>query len=687
MRFRKIKNFLSKSKVWLIAILMACVAVLPIVFTDCGSSDGFTFWLSSGEQDQYYMDYGDNPIIKYLTQREWGEGEYKQKISFDFRVAPKGSELDNFNMSIAEENSYSDIMALDYSQTPILELYRNGVAMDLTEYVLGEDSIMPNYKALIESDPVVYRDAVTIVDGEPKILQLCSLNDAGRDMYQGLMYRRDWLVRFGDMPEYIWATNADEVLELDHRTGSTFTRQQAAPTITNYFKAKEAYGTNEALWLANGWKKNELYTASTTDTWQVGVGGERGHGIICSYGENPMDDYTDNLLFPSGTTTPVFLSDWEWMFQTYEEKVWNNPNYTDKDGKQLNSSNSYMMSVYYMGTTSRGDFSSAFGGGCPTIYYDKNTDKLRLGTSEERARLYLKYMQGWYNCGWLDKSFTTRSGDKFYEVDSASMVEGRTPAYVGSKSSQLGNAMDSDKMPLTKGIMVLGAGLPINDVIGDGDYRFVEPDTIYQEGKVSSKCMITTAAKDKNLHALLSFIDYLYSEEGAEIASLGFNKEQYEETKDPFYTKYGMTNGAYYKVEDDGSGRIYKWAEGNPEDSTLNTALRLHRVPFGLHYIGTCDHGYTKIEQQTIDLWNKYPNSGDVLTDLSGKVDADNTYNNAYTVFMMEIMPYKFAAPIKTGSDATFNAAWNSLQKALGNNGEIVCRYLQDVLDLYNTLG
>lgn len=676
--FQTVKKWFGKAKVWIIVVVMAAVAVLPFTMMKCGTSDAFTMWLSSGEQDQYYMDYSDNPIIKYLSQKEWGEGDYKTKLDFVFHSSHISAQ-DEFSNLVGDPESCDDVMALDYSQMSILELYKKGVAMDLTEYVLGEDSIMPNYKALIESDPTVYREAITLVDGEPKVIQLLSLNDAGRDMYQGLMYRRDWLVRFGEMPEYVWATNADEILELDHDD-----RQSAAPTITNYYEAKTAYGNNESLWTANGWKKNPLYTNDDMNTFEVRVGGTRGHGIVTTYGEDAMNDYTDNLVFPSGTKDPVFLSDWEWMFQTFEEKVWNNSSYTDSKGITLNKNNSYMMSVYFYGTSTRGDFSSAFGGGGPGIYYDKNTGKLRNGMAEERTRLYLEYMQGWYQKGWLDNDFTTRNSDMFYKIDESSMIEGRIPAYIGHRMSQIGNYLDSDSQPLTKGIMVVGAPLPINDVSGDSEYRFVEPDTLYQEGKVSSKCMITTAAEGKNIRALLSFIDYLYSTEGAEIASLGFNKEQYEEIQDSFYKKYNMTNGAYYKVEDDGSGKIYKWAEGNPESSTLNTALRLHRVPFGLHYLGACDHGYTKIDQDTVDCWNKYPNTGDVFSELTAKVSADKTYNTAYTEYM-NTLTTKLAAPIKTKSATTFNASWNNLVSARGW-GDTLVEYLQKVLDDYNNL-
>lgn len=657
--------------------VVAVTSILSASLTGCGSkssSETFSFWLSSGEKDQYYMDYADNPIIKYLTEQEWGEGDDAEKLNFEFDIASTTSPADSFT-TLIYGGDYQDIMDLSYSQSSITQLYEEGIAMDLTELV---KEYMPNYMELIESDPAIYREAVTVVDGEQKILQLLSINDAGKDMYQGLMYRRDWLTRFGEMPEYVWANSADDILAMDQSA-----RQGAAPAITNYYEARAAYGTDESAWTSGGWKKNELYSADASDNWEVGVGGTRGHGITCEYGDDAMETYTDNLVFPSGTKDPVFLSDWEWMFQTYEEKVWNNPDYTDENGSMINSSNAYMMSVYYLGSSTRGDFSSAFGGGSPSIYYDKNTDQLVGGLTSENTRLYLEYMNGWYNKGWLDPDFTTRTSDVFYKIDPSGQLSGAIPAYIGQKSSQLGNVLDNGTLTLTQGIMMLGAPLPINDVTGDGEYRFVEPDTIYMEGRVSSKCMITTAAEDKNLPALLSFIDYLYTDEGARLASLGFTKEQYEETEDEFYTEHGLTDGAYYVDEDAEDGKIFKWAENNPENDDLNGAARLLRIPFGYHYVSSCDHGYTTVEQWTVDNWNKYPNTGDVMTELMPKVKADDTYNTAYTQ-MNEAMTKYLAAVIKTPDATTFSYAWEDLVNAAEAPSQTVVEYMQAAYDEYS---
>lgn len=669
---------IKRVKALFLCMAVALTAVCPVAITAYGkaSEETITFWLSSGEKEQYYMDYADNPIIRFLSEKEWGTGADATKLDLKFDIASSTNPADSFT-TLIYGGDYQDVMDLSYSQTSVSQLYDEGIAMDITELV---EEYMPNYMELIRSDPAVYREAVTIVDGEQRILQLLGLNDQGKDMYQGLMYRRDWLVRFGEMPEYVWANSADDILAMEHSE-----RQGAAPEITNYFEASIAYGTDESAWNAGGWKKNELYSADGAEIWEAGQGGERGNGIICSYGDNAMDTYTDNLVFPSGTKDPVFLSDWEWMFQTFEEKVWNNPDYTDDSGNTINSDNAYMMSVYYLGSFTRGDFSSAFGGGSPFIYLDADSGQLVSGLTSENTRLYLEYINGWYNRGWLDQDFTTRTSDVFYTIDSAGQLLGVIPAYIGRKASQLGNVLDNGSLALTKGIMVVGAPLPINDVIGESEYRFVEPDTIYTEGKVASKYMVTTAAEDKNLPALLSFFDYLYSEEGARLASLGFDKAQYEETKDEFYTEYGLTDGAYYIDENATDGRIYKWAANNPEGSDLNSAARINRMGLGLHYIGTCDHGYTNIEQWTIDNWNRYPNTGDVMTELIPKINADDTYNVAYTE-MNEAMTKFLAAAIKTPDETTFSYAWGDLVNAAEEPTNTVRDYAQEAYDLYSNV-
>lgn len=457
-------------------------------------------------------------------------------------------------------------------------------------------------------------------------------------------------------------------LALDH-----VQRQGAAPEITNYFAARQAYGEDEAAWNAGGWVKNPIFDPSGADSFELGVGGTRGHGITSSWGADPMDDYTDNLVFPSGTADPLFLSDWEWMFQTFEEAVWPALGLTsNKDG-----GDAYMMSVYFRGSSGQGDFSSSFGRGNALIYLDQETGKLKNGATSESTRLYAEYMNGWYNKGWLDNKFTnsSRQADLFYQIDTPNMLAGKIGAFIGKRAIQLGNLMEDSTLPLTQGIMVFGAAIPMNDVIGDGAYRFVEPDTIYQESRIAGRSMVTTSAEGKNLAALFSFLDYLYSPEGAELVSLGLSKEQYEETQDEFYTKWGLTEGAYVKYDSpDADGNLYGWAESNPETATLNSAARINRFDLGLHYVGIVDHNLQAVDQYSVDNWNRYPNVGNILANLVTKVEGDRDYNLAYAGWMDNIG--SLASVIKSANDTEFNVNWEYYTGLVQKDMDTVMGYM-----------
>lgn len=672
---------LNKIKSLLVCAVIGITACLPMSLAGCGKKDDNTFsvWLASGEKDTYYSDYAKNPILQYLSKKEWGPEGEKTKLKFEYSSSHVNAKDEFANLT--NGSSYNDIMSLDYAQESILYYYEQGIAMDITDYV---NEYMPNYKALVESNPEIYRDAVTIVDGKPRYLNLVSINDGPNDMYQGFMYRRDWLVRFGEMPEYIWNWGEDITANKISKELTQAQRAEKAPTITNYFRAREAYGADESKWTANGWKKNPAYDASKNNDadFTVKVGGTRGCGITSSYGANPKEDYTDNLVFPSGTNEPVFLSDWEWMFETVETKVWDNQNYKDNKGT-LRDNDAYMTSVCYYGTSTRGDFSSCFGKGSPSIYFDASTGKMVNGYTSESTRLYLEYMNEWYKKGWLDSEFSSRSGDLFYQIDTASTSAGYIFAMSG-KMGQAADGLDNDSLPFTEGIMFTGARLPMNDVKGAAEYKFVTPDTIYQEGLVSSKCMITTEAEGKNLPALFTYLDYGYSEEGAKLYTLGFSKEQYEETQDEYYKKWNLTEGAYKVIPDSGNGKIYTWADNNPAGTDFNSSTRLNRLPWGYRLVSKIDNGFEKIYNEMLDNWKVYPNTGDIMSNLLNKIVPDNEYNLAYTQ-MMETLTIKMSPVIKA-NDKTFNYAWNTYKDTIGPNGDVVRERMQQVYDMYNDL-
>ena len=95
------------------------------------------------------------------------------------------------------------------------------------------------------------------------------------------MYRRDWVVKYAEPTEYVWDWDSAYVQENGH------------PAVTPLEAAVES-GNME------GWKANEVteFTANP--------------------GDDPDNTYTDNVIFPSGTSDPLTISDWEWMFEAFD---------------------------------------------------------------------------------------------------------------------------------------------------------------------------------------------------------------------------------------------------------------------------------------------------------------------------------------------------------------------------------
>lgn len=113
---------------------------------------------------------------------------------------------------------------------------------------------------------------------------------------------------------------------------------------------------------------------------------------IVKYGTNPEtgaaftggytdasdpDSWADDVVFPSGGTDPVYISDWEWMFGIFETAM-----------EALGIEDSYCMSVYYPGFTWSGGICSSFGGGVPLWYSDAD-NKVQFGGDSDQFRAYL----------------------------------------------------------------------------------------------------------------------------------------------------------------------------------------------------------------------------------------------------------------------------------------------------------
>ena len=293
-----------------------------------GAKDAnFTWWIYQTDgQGTYYDKYEDSPSVQYINAQYWntaeggiGTEENGTKLDLSFLVPISGSETDNFNTMIGT-GEYPEILDLSVSSESPQAMHENGVLMDITEYV---EEYMPNYLACLEANPEL-KPLVQVQedDGSVHYYAIYAIGDGVKKPWEGTCYRRDWVVKYAKPTEYVWDWESDYVKENGH------------PAVTPLDKA---VGEDNL----EGWKKNDV-TSFEAD-----------------YGEDPDEDYTDNVIFPSGTSDPLTISDWEWMFEAFDKAI-------DERGWADNS-NAYCTSVAYGGYFAQGDLVSSFGGG--TGYY------------------------------------------------------------------------------------------------------------------------------------------------------------------------------------------------------------------------------------------------------------------------------------------------------------------------------
>ncbi len=308
------------------------------------------------------------------------------------------------------------------------------------------------------------------------------------------------------------------------------------------------------------------------------------------------------MVFPSGGSDPVYISDWEWMFGIFETAM-----------EDMGIDDGYCISMYYPGYMWSGGLCSSFGGGTP-MFYVNDQGQACFGGVSDSFRTYLECLSAWYEKGWLDKTFDQKTSDAHYAIDSAKIHQGKIGIWYGQQST-LGNRIynqnDPSQTPLAEGIFVAGAPMPINDIYGPEECRNVIPDcTAAGVGMQGSPVYITTKAVEdgKDIAALCAFFDYFYTEEGAVVKTVGLNQEQVQASGSDFYEKNGLTEGAYTNVSD-GEYR-YRLADALALDGgNLRIAVSADKMP-GLALVKSVDKCQSATFRASMDAWIKYPNIG-----------------------------------------------------------------------------
>lgn len=117
-----------------------------------GDDTTFSWWIYSGADSSYYMEYQENPAIQYSLQKTYGPEN--KNLALEFWVPAAGTAADNYSTMIAS-GDLPDLIDAVISDPP-KNMYENGYILDITEYV---EQYMPNYVELVHSNDVYYKTA------------------------------------------------------------------------------------------------------------------------------------------------------------------------------------------------------------------------------------------------------------------------------------------------------------------------------------------------------------------------------------------------------------------------------------------------------------------------------------------------------------------------------------------------
>lgn len=611
-------------RIFALTLIAACILSC---FSGCGgdkagSDTTFSWWQATAENAEYYTDYDENPVIRYITNNKTFENKDGEqvKIGFDFQAGVTGSEQNNFNNMMATD-TYTDIIDPTYYAGSLVDLYREGTILDMTEYV---EQYMPNYLAWIEAHPEYAEYLTTNVDGEEKFLSLTCTNESVDmyDMWYGYMYRRDWIVKYGTQPDQFFDPREDSAPRDNPNAGKAF----------------------------SGCYTRDLDGNTISET-------------VCSSNVNG-DSWVDDVVFPSGHSDPIYISDWEWMMEIFTRAM-----------EAENITDGYCLSVYYPGYLNVGDLVSGFGGIGPTWYLDENR-QCQFGAVSESFKSYLTCMNVWYQNGWLDKRFSERSGDPFYQIDDSTVRQGKVGIWLGTASEMM-SRMQNEALPSTEGIMAYTCATPINDLYGAEESRLKEPTSVCSVNLMGTAICVTDKAKDKDLKVLCEYLDYLYTEEGILLMNGGLNQEQAAESNDPIYQAYGIEY-AYDPVPgEDGITKIKLNDTLYVDDGGIRSAMtggRAWRVTATSRYVRNDTETYIHMREN----WVTYESTGFIDNMVNSRLNSEQMelmqkITNRVTTEYMYVEVPKFITG-ENDLDADWDTFINDLTK----------RNYQSLVDAYN---
>jgi putative aldouronate transport system substrate-binding protein len=144
----------------------------------------FTWWMIATPTPalDFYTDYSDNPVTKYL--------EHRFNVSFTFEQPAAGTDADALALMMGS-GRYTDVINLAPYTGSVGQLYEDGIIIDIAEWL----DYMPNFRSLLETYPEIAR---ATYDDLGRILMLPHIDLGAGAPWAGLVYRHDILETMTD---------------------------------------------------------------------------------------------------------------------------------------------------------------------------------------------------------------------------------------------------------------------------------------------------------------------------------------------------------------------------------------------------------------------------------------------------------------------------------------------------------
>lgn len=401
-----------------------------------------------------------------------------------------------------------------------------------------------------------------------------------------------------------------------------------------------------------------LYTLEDTTRNQWG-------GLV--YRRDILETMTGgNVQFPSGNDEPTTVEDWDYMLPLMKE-------YFEASGM----ADTACLILPATGYVTTGEIQAGWGA-TGTFGLSADGKTAVYGPSTEQFYNYVSKMHEWYEAGYIYQDFASRTNDLFYMPNTSLTYGGAAGAWFGLLQ-QVSDYMSVPEYGLE--MDVRAASAPLDTEHGVTEEMAGTRVTIDPCG--TPRC-ISTACDDETLVRILKVMDYLYSEEGSQIAAWGLTEDLAEDNE--IYQQVGLEDGTWY-FDEDGNYCV------NPktlEEDWPDYGMSLSGERIALNKRNTNPWPANKertyhddAEDEASDTWTKYPCTMAYPTSMATLNAEENDISSKYltgiTDYVNTMIP-KFII----GTEELTPETWDAYVEQLNDLGleELMSAY-QSAYDRY----